>query len=151
MVRNVRLQGQMGNGTSKPIKRLHYSLRVVIPEFRGISALSRETLKRKQGRNTIDFTADSEHIELTASTIRSASQLSINGGVSTWCIERSGRIQGQASLGVNVSISEEHDKLSKQLNPQEVGSLARSLPRAQGPAGNCWPGHLQRSPHDDFR
>ena len=37
-----------------------------------------------------------------------------------------------------MSISEENDKLSQQLNPQEVGSLARSSPRTKGAAGNCW-------------
>ena len=39
------------------------------PVFRGTSALSRGTLKRKQGRNTIHFTADSENIELIMRTI----------------------------------------------------------------------------------
>ena len=43
-----------------------------------------------------------------------------------------------------MSIQEENDKLSQQLNPQEVGSLARSSHRRKGAAGNCWPEHLQR-------
>ena len=43
-----------------------------------------------------------------------------------------------------MSIQEENDKLSQQLNPQEVGSLARSSHRTKGAAGNCWPVHLQR-------
>ena len=47
-------------------------------------------------------------------------------------------MQGQESTGVKTSISEENDKLSQQLNPQEVGSLARSSPRTEGAAGNCW-------------
>ena len=41
------------------------------PVFRGTSALSRGTLKRKQGRNTIHFTADSENTELIMRTIHS--------------------------------------------------------------------------------
>ena len=43
-----------------------------------------------------------------------------------------------------MSMSEENEKLSQQLNPQDVGSLARSSPRAQGAAGSCWQEHLRR-------
>ena len=53
------------------------------PVFRGISALSRGTLKRKQGRDTIHFPADLENIELIMRTIHSANQLSIYGTVSS--------------------------------------------------------------------
>ena len=41
-------------------------------------------------------------------------------------------------------ISEENEQLSQQLDPQEVGSLARSSSRTQGAAGNCWREHLQK-------
>ena len=44
-------------------------------------------------------------------------------------------MQGQEFTGVNLSISEENEKLSQKLDPQEVGSLARSSPRTQGAAG----------------
>ena len=77
-------------------------------------------------------------------TIHSANQLSIYGAVSSWCLDLSGRIQGQESTGVNLSFSEENEQLSQQLNPQEVGSLARIPPRTQGAAGNCWQEHVQR-------
>ena len=50
----------------------------------------------------------------------------------------------QESTGVNVSISEENEHLSQQLDPQEVGSLANSSPRTQGAAGNCWREQLKR-------
>ena len=43
-----------------------------------------------------------------------------------------------------MSISEENDKLSQQLNPQEVGSLARSSHRTKGATGNCWQDLFQR-------
>ena len=43
-----------------------------------------------------------------------------------------------------MSTSEQNDKLSQQLNPQVVGSLARSSPRTNGAAGNCWQDLLQR-------
>ena len=45
---------------------------------------------------------------------------------------------------MNLSISEENQKLSQQLNPQEVGSLARGSPRTKGAAGNCWREHFKR-------
>ena len=50
----------------------------------------------------------------------------------------------QTSTGVDGSISEENDQLSKQLDPQEVGSLVRNQPKTEGVAGNCWQDHLQR-------
>ena len=52
----------------------------------------------------------------------SANQFSIDGAVSSWCVDFSGRMQGQESNGMNVSISEENENLSQQLNPQEIGS-----------------------------
>ena len=57
------------------------------PIFKGISALSRGILKRKQKRDTIHFNADSSNTELLFRTIHSASQLSIFGAVSNWCEE----------------------------------------------------------------
>ena len=53
-------------------------------------------------------------------------------------------MQGQESTGVNMFISEENEHLSQQLDPQEVGFLARSSPRTQGAAGNCCRDHLKR-------
>ena len=75
---------QKENGTSNPIKMIEVFAQSGHPVFRGTSTLSRGTWKRKQGRNTIHFTADSGNIELIRRTIRSASQLSIYGGVSSW-------------------------------------------------------------------
>ena len=46
-------------------------------------------------------------------------------------------MQGQDSTG-------ENEQLSQQLDPQEVGYLARSSPRTQEAAGNYWREHLQR-------
>ena len=90
------------------------------PVFRGTSALSRGTLKRKQAQNTIHFTADSENIELIMRTIHSTNQLSIYGTMSSWCVDLSGRMQRQESTGVNVSIK------------KEVGSLAPEKVRNDG-------------------
>ena len=44
-------------------------------------------------------------------------------------------MQGQESFGVNMSTSEENEQLSQQLDPPEVGSLARSSPRTRETAG----------------
>ena len=70
------------------------------PVFRCTSVLSRGTFKRKQGRNTVHFTADAENIALIMRTIHSSHQLSIYGAVSSWCIDLSGKMQGQESTGV---------------------------------------------------
>ena len=64
-------------------------------------------------------------------TIRSANHLSVHGAVSSWCIDLSESMQGEAFTGVNMSSSEENEQLSQQLDPQEVGSLARSSPKTQ--------------------
>ena len=105
-------------------------------------ALSRGTLKRKSGRNTIHFTADSRNIELMRRTTHSANQLSIDGAVSSWCIDLAEKMHGQTSSGVDRSMSEENVQLSKQLDPQEVGSLVRNQPKTEGAAGNCWRDHF---------
>ena len=77
-------------------------------------------------------------------TIRSAHQLSIYRAISSWCIDLAEKMHGQTSTGVDSSISEENDQLSKQLDPQEVGSLVRNQPKTEGDAGNCCCDHLQR-------
>ena len=55
------------------------------PIFRGISALNRGALKRKGGRCTIHFTAESSNAELLFRAIHSANQLSICGAAATRC------------------------------------------------------------------
>ena len=42
------------------------------------------------------------------------------------------------------SISEENDQLTKQLDPQQVGSLIRNQPKTGVDVGKCWHVHLQR-------
>ena len=65
---------------------------------------SEEPLKRKSG--TIHMTADSGNIELMMRTVHSANQLSVHGAVSSRCMHLGDRMQGQRSVGVNMSISE---------------------------------------------
>ena len=95
----------------------------------GHPVFNRGTLRRKSGRNTVHFTADSGNIVLIMRTIHSANQLRVYGTVSSGCIDLSWRMQGRESTGVNMSISEENEQLSQLLDPQEVGSLARSSHR----------------------
>ena len=132
------------DGTSKPIRWLSSSNKSGHPVFRGTSALDRGTLKRKSGRNTIHFTADSGNIELMLRTIHSANQLSIDGAVSNWCVDLAEKMHDQTSTGVDRSISEGNDEISKQLDPQKVGSLVRNQLKTEGVAENCWRDHLQR-------
>ena len=42
-------------------------------------------------------------------------------------------MHGQESTGVNLSFSEENERLSQQLDPQEGGSLARNQPGHKEP------------------
>ena len=53
------------------------------PMFKGISASSRDFLKRKNNRDTIHFNVDSSNTELLFRTFHSANQLSIYGAVSS--------------------------------------------------------------------
>ena len=47
-------------------------------------------------------------------------------------------------MGVDKSTSKDNDQLSKQLNPQEVGSLVQNQTWTEEAAGNSWRDHLQR-------
>ena len=95
--------------------------------FQGTSALNRGILSSKGGRNTI--------------LCKSAQYY---GAVSSWCEELAEKMLGQTSLGVDNSISKVNDQLSKQLDPQDIGSVVQNQPRTEEAAGNCWRDHLQR-------
>ena len=107
------------------------------PTFRGISAFNR-------GRSAIHFIAESPNIELLFRKIHSANQLSIYGAVSSWCDDLVRKILGQTSLSVDTSISRVNDQLSKNLDPQEVGSSVQNPTRTEGAAGNSLHDHLQQ-------
>ena len=47
-------------------------------------------------------------------------------------------------MGVDKSISKVDGQLSKQLDPQEVGSSVQKQTRTEEAAGHCWRDHLQR-------
>ena len=88
------------------------------PVFKSIRVLSREILKRKGGRDTIHFNADSSNTELLLRTIHSANQLSINGAVSSWCEEFAQQTPNQKESFVEKSAAKENEQLLKNVNPQ---------------------------------
>ena len=83
------------------------------PVFKGISALNRGILKRKVGRCTKLFNADSSNTELLFRTTHSANQPSIYGAVSSWCEELAQWIPGQNELTVERSVAKETNSYSK--------------------------------------
>ena len=96
------------------------------PVFKGTSALNRGILKRKGGRDTIHFDADSSNTGLLFRTIHSANQLRINGAVSSWCEEVAQWIPGQNELTVEKSVAKENEQLLTNVKPQEVNSLVQT-------------------------
>ena len=50
---------------------------------------------------------------------------------------------------MNMSISEENEQLSKQLDQQEVGSLVRNQAKTEGASGNCWRDHFATIRNDE--
>ena len=125
---------------------------MVFPNFRGTSTLDRGVLKRKSGRNTIlHLTADSGNIELMLCTINSASQLSVYGAVSSCCMDLAEKMHGQTSTGVDRSISEDIDQLTKQLDPQELRTLVRNQPKTRGILVNLLARSLATTRNDESR
>ena len=98
------------------------------PVFKSISALSRGIQKRKNGRDTIHFIADSSNTELLFRTIHPANQLSIYGAVSSWCEEF-----GQKPNEKEPTSEKENEQQLKNVKPQEVRSLVQT-PRSDNPA-----------------
>ena len=95
------------------------------PVFKSISALSRGILKRKNGRATIHFNADSSNRELLIRTIHSSNQLSINGAVSSWC-EEFGQEPNEKESTMERFVAKEKEQLLKNVKPKEVNSLVQT-------------------------
>ena len=122
----INQKGKWNNEANQMIKHFEESGH---PIFRGTSALNRGILRRTEGRKATHFTAESVSIEPLLRKIHSANQLSIYGAVSSWCDELAEQMLGQTSLGVDTSTSKVNDQLSKQLDPQEVGSWVQTEDR----------------------
>ena len=101
--------------------RERHNVLVVSSSVEGLSGNQEEAL--------FTFQRIQKNIALTMRTIRSANQLSVYGAVG---VDLSGSMQGHESGGVDMSIPEKY-KPSQQLNPQEVGSQARSHPGQKEP------------------
>ena len=91
------LTSQKEDGTSKANQMIAQFQQNGHPVFRGASALDRGTLKRKSGRNTVHFTAESGNIELMLRTIHSANEVSICGAASTWCVDLAEKMHDQTN------------------------------------------------------
>ena len=89
------------------------------PVFKGISALNRGILKRRGGRCTKHFEADSSNTELLIRTIHSANHFSICRAVASWCEEMAQRIPSQNELTAEKSVAEENEHLLQNVKPQE--------------------------------
>ena len=81
------------NGTLQPQKMVERLKDTCRPVFKSIGALSRGILKKKNGRDTIHFTADASK-QGWFRIIHSLNQLSIHGTVSNWC-EQFGLTEGE--------------------------------------------------------
>ena len=97
------------NGMKSPISWSKTSKESGHPIFRGISALDGGVLKRKSGRCTIHFTAESSIAELLFRTIHSANQLSIHGAVASWCEKLAQLIPGQTHKANDQALQTIHD------------------------------------------
>ena len=114
------------------------------PVFRDISASNYGILKRRGGRCTVYFDADSSNTELLIRTIHSANQLSIYGAVSSWCEESAQRIPSQNELTVEKTVAKENEQLLKNVKQQEVNSMVQTPRSNDGPSGNRLREQLQR-------
>ena len=98
--------------------------------------MSDEVLKRKGGRCTLHFTAESSKKDLLFRTIHSANQLSIHGAVASWCEDLAQRIPGQTQVIMEKSVAKENGQLFQKPEPQEVDSLVQPPRRSDGAAGH---------------
>ena len=113
--------------------------------IRATSALHRGFSKKKGGRCTIHFSAESSNAELLFRTSHLPNQLSTHGTVANWCDELTQQIPGQTHLSMEESIAKVNDQLSQKLEPQVVDSLAQT-PRTNVHA----PGDRLRIHHQRF-
>ena len=94
------------------------------PSIQGVSALHRGILKRKGGRCTKHFNADSSNIGFLFRTSHLANQLSIYGAVSSWCEEFAQRTPNQKESIAEKFVAKENEEPLKNVK-QEVNSLVQ--------------------------
>ena len=91
------------------------------------SNVNRGFLKRKGGRCTTHFTAESPNAELLFHTLHSANQLSTYGAVANRGGDLAQLILGQTHVFMEKSVAKANDQLSQQLEAQEVWSLVQDV------------------------
>ena len=102
-------------------------------------------LRRKGGRYTIHFTAESANIELLIRTIHSVNQLSISGAVSSWCDELAEKdtwsdIPGSGEIHFRSKFISYRNSWIRKL----FFFLVQNQTRTEEAAGNSRRDHLQR-------
>ena len=85
-------------------------------------------LKKKGGRCTIHFSAESLIAELSFSSgINSANQQSIHGPIADWCAEVTQQISGPSISSMKKSVANVNEQLHRKLELEEVDTLVRTL------------------------
>ena len=152
--RNDKPEGLWDSVASQMVQRSRERGR---PVFGGASALSRGTLKRLKGKETIHFNADASNTELLFRIMHSANQLSVYGAVSQWCeqfdlnqSERESTSEDIPEKGEPVdkeALYTVDKEILKSMNSQEVNSLVRTDCGKIWRTPNCDPEsiRLQRS------
>ena len=114
------------------------------PVLGGISALSRGTLKRNPGRNTVHFTGDSQNVELIIRTIHSLSKSFQYLRSSDELVYRPFWKDARSRI---YCIDCVHFRRKSYRNNRVRTKLVvcqEAHPRQNGAAGNCWQEHSQR-------
>ena len=94
------------------------------PPVRGTSALSRGSLKSKEGgKPSIHYNGDSATAELVLRIIISVNQLSINGAVSDRCEELAQQISDHPSSSTGKLVAKMNDESESKVAPTVVGDL----------------------------
>ena len=97
------------------------------PIFTATSAVSRGTLKRRNGKSTIHFNGDFTNTELLFQTINSVNQVSIYAAVTNWCYIFALRMEEKEHIPIPVD-----NRVMAVVDPEEVDMLISSPNLAQG-------------------
>ena len=90
------------------------------PVFKGVSPLVRGTLRKKDNKETIHFSADASNTELFFfRTVHPANQLSVYGAVARWCEDVGMKSDEKPPKTRN-------DEILKEVQTKEVSSLVKS-------------------------
>ena len=77
-------------------------------------------MKKKGERCTLHFSAEPSNVDLLTRTVRSASQLSINGAIADWCDGLTRQIPGQSIPRMEKFVAKVNEQFCQKLKPEEV-------------------------------